>query len=210
MAILIMDNKEIRIRILSPEEIVLDQGQNLRIFDGIPTFKDVEGKWSPVGTEMIVVPNSPHVFTVDRLTVTDRNHYKSMIGHVKIILAHAVRIDNIWKFQEGGNVVDTVKAYNKYASEHGLGPIEFVIACNESDRSPLNIRVGEFDADQNIAYAVGENVQLTGGGYSRVATDDKVYIDISVDKDFFGLDQLIKHKEIGSRIKILDPVTGSG
>ncbi len=121
---------------------------------------------------------------------------------IEVLLAHGVRVGNQWRFTGGGNVVETVIAYNRYARTQGFKPIEFLAVCNEAQASPLGIRIGEFDVSENIAYAVGENVHLTWGGKSKTEAN-KTFLEVSVNDTFFGLDKLISHKKLQSRIKIL-------
>jgi hypothetical protein len=117
-------------------------------------------------------------------------------------MAHGIRSGDAWKFLDGQEVVPTVNAYNKYAGENGQKPVEFLVVCNEQEPDPMGIRIGEFDAFQNMAYAVGENVHLTGGDRSKVE-QGKTVMDVSVESTFFGLDKLLDSKKMQSDIKIL-------
>lgn len=192
--------KDIDIKILGPMEITVDRDKGIKVMQGAPTQIDYNGSFNPPGTEMLVIPNVPHVFNVDELTVRDRNLPSESIRDVNVLMAHGVRAGNKWRFLEGGEVVGTVEAYNKYAIEHGQKPIDFLVVCNQTESHPMGIRVGEFDARQNIAYAVGENVHLAWGGRSKVEAG-KTSMEVSVDKTFFGLDKLIQHKRLRSRIE---------
>lgn len=194
--------KDIDIKILGPIEVTLDREKGIKVMQGIPTQVDHNGSFNLPGTEMLVIPNIPHVFNVDELTVSDRNHPNEQINDVSVLMAHGIRVDNKWRFLGGGDVAETVEAYNKYAGEHGQKQIEFLVVCNQAEPHPMGIRVGEFDARQNIAYAVGENVHLYWGGKSKVE-DGKTSMEVSVDKTFFGLDKLIQHKRLQSRIRII-------
>lgn len=196
------ETKDIDIKILEPLEIIVDREKDLKVMQGAPTQVDHNGSFNPPGTEMLVIPNIPHVFLVDELTVRDKNHSNEQLSDVNVLMAHGVRADNKWKFLSGGDVVETVESYNKYASNHGLRSIEFLVVCNQAELHPMGIRVGEFDASQNIAYAVGENVHLIWGGKSKVEAG-RTSMEVSVNETFFGLDQLIRHKKLQSRIKIL-------
>lgn len=185
--------------ILAPVEITIDQARGIKLMHGTPTRTEQLGSQS---IERLVIPNIPHVFNVDELTVNDKEHNNERITDVNVLMAHGVRSGDTWKFLDGQEVVLTVNAYNIYAGEHSQSPIEFLVVCNEQEPDPMGIRIGEFDANQNMAYAVGENVHLTGGDRSKVE-QGKVFMDVSVDSTFFGLDKLIDSKKIQSDIKIL-------
>ncbi len=194
-----LETNDIDIKVYPPE-VTLDEEKGIRVVQGVPTEVDKQGFWNPPGTEMIVIPNVPHIFNVNGLTVRDKNHPTGEeLTDVNVLMAHGVRSDNRWKFPGGADVIETVDAYNRFAVTNGSKPIEFLVVCNRQEPHPLGIRIGDFDARQNIAYAVGEDVHLAMGGRSKVETG-KTVMEVSVDKTFFGLDQLIKHKRIQSRI----------
>lgn len=198
------ETSEIDIKILGPMEVTVDSEKGIKVMQGTPTEIDHNGSFNPPGTEMLVIPNTPHVFNVDELNVRDRNHPNEQLKDVNVLMAHGIRVGNKWKFLNGGEVVETVEAYNRFAGEHGQKPVEFLVVCNQAEPHPMGIRVGEFDANQNIAYAVGENVHLTWGGRSKVE-GGKTSMEVGVDKTFFGLDKLIQHKRLQSRIRIVPP-----
>lgn len=194
--------KDIDIKILGPFEIVVDGQKNIRVMQGVPTTVDQQGSWNPPGTEMIIIPNKPYVFKVDELTVRDRDHPNEQLKDVTLLMAHGRRVGNRWKFVEGGDVVETVEAYNRSAPAKGLKPVEFLVVCNRAAPNLLGIRVGEFDTRAQLAYAVGEDVHLTLGGKSK-REEGRVSMEVSVDKTFFGLNELIQHKRLQERIRIL-------
>jgi hypothetical protein len=191
--------KDFSIRILAPVEITVDQAQGIKVLHGTPTRAEQIGSQ---GIERLVIPNIPHVFNVDELTVNDKDHNNEKIADVNVLMAHGIRSGDAWKFLDGQEVVPTVNAYNKYAGENGQKPVEFLVVCNEQEPDPMGIRIGEFDAFQNMAYAVGENVHLTGGDRSKVE-QGKTVMDVSVESTFFGLDKLLDSKKMQSDIKIL-------
>lgn len=194
--------KDLGIRILASIEVTIDREKGVKVMQGAPTRVDSQGTFNSPGTEALYIPHNPHVFNVDELTVTDKKHPNVKIPDVNVLMAHGVRQGNTWKFAQGGDVVSTVEAYNKYAGEHKQKPIEFLVVCNEQESDPLGIRIGDFDAQQNIAYGVGERVALIHGDRSRVE-GDKTYMEVSVNNTFFGLDNMLRQKQIESEIKIL-------
>jgi hypothetical protein len=198
----VSEAKDVDIKILAPTKVVIDKEKGISIMQGPPTQLDQQGVYNTPGTEMLVIPNSPHVFKVDELTVRDSNHPNEQLSDVNVLMAHGIKVGNHWRFIDGGDVVETVNAYNTYAGQSGLKPIEFLVVCNEAPPHPMGIRVGMFDSSQNIAYSVGENVHIFWGGLSKVEAG-RTKMDISVDKSFFGLDQLIQHKQLQGRIKII-------
>jgi hypothetical protein len=194
--------KDLGIRILAPIEVTVDREKGIKVMQGAPTRIDSQGTFNSPGTEALYIPHTPHVFNVDELTVKDKEHPNAKIPDVNVLMAHGVREGNSWKFAQGGDVVATVEAYNKYAGEHRQKPVEFLVVCNEQQPDLLGIRIGEFDAQQNIAYAVGEKVSLVHGDRSKVE-GERLVMEVSVDDSFFGLDTLIKQKEVELEIKIL-------
>jgi hypothetical protein len=198
----VSETKDLGIRILAPIEVTVDREKGIKVMKGVPTRIDSEGTFNSPGTEALFIPNTPYVFKVDELTVKDKEHPNTKISDVNVLMAHGVRQGNTWRFTQGGDVVATVDAYNKYAGERGQKLVEFLVVCNEQEPDPMGIRIGEFDAQQNIAYAVGENVGLTHGDRSKVE-NGKTIMEVSVNNTFFGLDNLIQQKETEAKIKIL-------
>lgn len=196
------EGKEIDVKILEPDELVLDGEKDIKVVNEVPTSIDHLGKFNPPGTEMIIIPNEPHVFKVDELTVYDPNHNPVKLTDTKVLMAHGIRSGGKWRFLDGANVVETVNSYNKYAQKQGLKPVEFLVVCNLTEHNPLGIRVGDFDANQNLPYAVGSNVSLRQAGMSKVE-NGRTVMAVASDQAFFGLDRLINHKKIQSQIKIL-------
>lgn len=187
---------------MKPYEVSIDREKGIKIMQGVPTQLDAQGLWNPPETEMILVQNVPHVFKADELVIKDKTHSGIHLSDIRVMIAHGIRSDNRWKFLEGGDVAEIVEAYNRYAGEHSLRPIECLVICNESGSDPMGIRVGEFVPSQNIAYAVGEKVSVNKDGRSRVE-GDKAILDIEVEDTMFGLDELIASKEIEPQIKML-------
>jgi hypothetical protein len=199
---MVSEAKDIDIKILTPIKLVVDREKGISVIQGPPTHLDQQGLYNPPGTEMLVIPNSPHVFKVDELTVRDSNHPNEQLSDVNVLMAHGIKTDNKWRFVDGGDVVETLNAYNTYAGQNRLRPIEFLVVCSRAEPHPMGIRVGVFDSSQNIAYSVGEDIHMFWGGKSKVESG-KTSLEVSVDKSFFGLDRLIRHKQLQSRIKIL-------
>ncbi len=71
--------KDISGRAVSPLEVTIEPKQGFKVMRGMPTQLDTQGLWNPTDTEMIVIPDTPHVFTVDELTVRDREHQRGTL-----------------------------------------------------------------------------------------------------------------------------------
>jgi hypothetical protein len=183
-------------------EQIVDRGKGIKVVLGVPTKPVLRDQFNSPGVESLFTPSTPYIFNVDELTVTDKEHNKEKIADVNVLMAHGIREAGEWKFLDGQEVVETVSAYNKYAGENKLKPVEFLVVCNEEAPDESGVKVGPFDALSNMAYAVGENVNLYGGDQSRVE-DGKVFMDVSVNDTFFGLDKLIDTKKLQPDIKIL-------
>ena len=134
------ETKDVNIKILTQNEIVLDKEKGIKVIQGPPTQLDQQGIYNPPGTEMLIIPNSPHVFKVDELTVRDSNHLNEQLSDVNVLMAHGIKTGNSWRFIDGGDVVETVNAYNIYAGQNGLKPIEFLVVCSKAQPHPMGIR----------------------------------------------------------------------
>lgn len=177
--------------------VLVDVDRNLWVTEGVP----VDDKDSP--NPKIVIPNSPYVFMAHNLWVNDSRHKELLLNDVPVIFSHGYRDNNTWRFSGGQSVSETVEAYNDKARVNNTPEIEFVISCNE-DNTPdsLGIKVKDLQ-DGYIAQAVGEVVYIYLGhrtGKNPPGTEfspgGKVTTTISVDGEFWGLDELITKKGI--------------
>ena len=197
--------REIDIK-LGPSEINLNAEKGIKVVESVPTKTDSMGITNPAGTEVIVVSNAPHIFTVDKLTAIDSAHPSGVtLENVKVMMAHGNRADNEWKFLNGNSVAETVDAYNEYAGKNGVSPVEFLVVCNQNPSSVSeNLEVGELSYNPNIhiAHATGSKVHIDYAGKSRLDKDGKVYLQVSTDDKFFDLDKLVQQKKDQSLIKI--------
>lgn len=183
-------------------EQIVDPEKGIKVVLGIPTRSIRQDQFNSPDVKSIFTPNTPYVFNVDELTVNDKDHNNEKMADVNILIAHGIRQEGKWRFLDGQDVLETVEAYNNYAGKHKEKPVEFLVVCDEEAPNENGVRVGPFDALSNMAYAVGEKVNLFGGDQSRVE-DGKVFMDVSVNDTFFGLGKLIDTKKLQNEIQIL-------
>src|SRR5690606_13565881 len=131
-------------------------------FVNTPTFDAISGVWEGYpeqkdlgsGFRVYEIPNSPTVFKISRLVVSNPDGSNIAIPDVKIMLSHGVIEPNgKWIFNDGrsNSVVDSVRVYNL---NHRNDPIEAVIVCNPTPGISLPVHLSEFD-NEGIAHAVG-------------------------------------------------------
>lgn len=137
----------------------------------------------------------PYVFKADRLNLIDDQHPEGVeLNDVEVIFMHGGRKqDGNWMFsslEDGYPVVETVRAVNEYLKLKGQPLVEVVMACNDSP--PSEIKVGDFNTDENIVYAVGESIILRSAGMSE---DGKIHFSAKA-SEFWGLDKLEVSKDI--------------
>jgi hypothetical protein len=173
------------------KELLLDAQRNIRVISGIPADK-------VFGAERgIFVPQKPHVFKVDELHVNDPKHDSVSINDAVVLLAHGIQTPRGWEFNGGQGVRETVDAYEEYARQNNEPRLDFVLACNEDGSpNPLDIRIGDLGARNDIAYAVGDTVRIRAGNDSSVDENGKVKLTVSSSKEFFNLDTVMVKKSI--------------
>lgn len=168
--------------------VLLDAKKGLWVDLGVPTVK---GDTS----EYIDPPNTPHVFMVHDLWLTDQDHKDVLVKDVPVIFAHGYRDRNTWKFANGQPVVDTVEAFDRYAEENGLPKLELVIACNrDPGPNPLGIKIKDFTKERPIVQVVGEVVIMKRHS-SAFSEKGKVAMEIETG-EFWGLDNLLVAKQV--------------
>lgn len=171
-------------------EVLLDPDKKIWVTEGVPV-KDKNS--SP---KEIEIPNSPHVFMVRDLWVSDENNKNLLLTDVPIIFAHGYRVGDVWKFANGQPVAETVQAYNEKAKLNNTPTIEFILSCNrDNSNDPLGIKVK--DVPDHIAQAVGETISLhIGHGSTEMSQEGAVVMTVSVEGKFWGLDELRDYKRV--------------
>lgn len=129
------------------------------------------------------------------LWLKDKDHENVLLNNVPVIFAHGHRVGNTWRFANGQSVVETVKAYDKFAEESHLPKLELVIACNpDNNPNPLGIKIKDFPTDRPVVQAVGEVITMRRHS-SNITDEGKVSMDIETG-EFWGLDDLIVSKQV--------------
>ncbi|NQS89576.1 hypothetical protein HQ584_07305 [Patescibacteria group bacterium] len=172
------------------EKQILDSTTGLYIRPGVP----VENISVP--EPQIKIPDEPHVFVVDEMHVTDKNHRGLILSDVPVMFAHGHRIGKVWQFANGQSVTETVKAWGVYAKINNLPQIEFVIACNEENQpNPMGIKIKDFETGKLIAQAVGNTLNL---GIAKIDRGGRVIFETAEGKneEIWGLDELEVSKQI--------------
>ena len=146
----------------------------------------------------------PYVFNASKIVLKDNKHPEGVeFSSVNVIFMHGGRkygkAGQPWvfsSFKDGYPVVETVNEVNKYLSSKEGKPISIVMACNDySSNSDIDIKIGDFDINQSIVYAVGETVSLKNAGMNE---DGSIFFEAEA-KDFWGLDDL----KVSESVKIL-------
>lgn len=173
----------------------VDLDNNIWIKEGFPKNSDtgiIDGE------VMRNLSGPPYVFKADLMNLYDEKHPNGVeLKDVGVIFMHGGRKEGgKWMFdkiEDGYPVVETVRVVNEYLKQRGESPVEVVMACNYS--SPSDVKVGDFNADENIVYAVGETVGMVNAGMSE---EGKIHFK-AIAKDFWGLDELA----ISQQVKVL-------
>jgi len=170
----------------------IDLDKNIWIKEGFPINTDTGIVDSEV---MQNLSGPPYVFKADVMNLFDSQHPEGVeLKNVGVIFMHGGRRENgDWMFSDienGYPVVETVKAVNEYLKKKGESPVEVVMACNKFLASEITI--GDFDANENIVYAVGETVGLMNAGMSE---DGKIHFNARAGS-FWGLDKLATSQQI--------------
>jgi hypothetical protein len=176
----------------------IDFEKNIWIKQGLPTNTDT----GIVDREVMRnLSGPPYVFRADTMKLYDNKHLTGVeLNNVGVIFMHGGRegVDGKWMFsslENGYPVVETVRAVNEYLMQKGEPLIEVVMACN--NYPPSDIKVGDFNSNENIVYAVGETVSLMNAGMFE---DGKINFTAKA-SDFWGLDNLT----VSQQIKISQP-----
>jgi hypothetical protein len=168
-------------------DVLVDVDKNLWVTEGVPV-DDID-----CSSPEVIIPDSPHVFMAHRLLVNDEKHKNLLLTDVPVIFAHGYRDGFVWKFANGQPVSDTVEAYNGRAKLNNSPTIEFVISCNQdATEDDSGIKIKDL-TDKHIVQAVGENVH---GWELAMSSAGRVSLNISVDGEFWNLDDLVAYKSI--------------
>ncbi|KKQ75266.1 MAG: hypothetical protein US96_C0014G0024 [Candidatus Woesebacteria bacterium GW2011_GWB1_38_5b] len=171
-----------------PVDVLVDPNKQIWITRGVPLADD----------NSIFVPDSPHIFLVDDLEVSDANHSKQTLNNVNVVLAHVRKGQRGWEFGNGQNVSHTINVYNEWAGTNQSPAIKFVIACNETvpDDSPIPIKIYDL-VDSSIVYSSDNPISVYGH-----LNDKKTYLRIDTSGKFEGLDKLIESNKIQQSIEL--------
>lgn len=170
----------------------------------------------PTNPDLIHIPETPHLFTVDRLFVRDGKYAAAALaadtslqvdpryigeinlGKSTIIMAHGQVSNGKWEFANGQEIAKTVTTYNDYAIQHRLPPIDLIVACNPptptSSAAPHGMQVselGDHDRSGTVAYAVGENIVAFGESGT-----EGTELHVLAQGPMMHLDRLITYKSI--------------
>lgn len=178
-------------------ETAIDLEKNLWVKLGVPLREQN-------GTYAIYVPDEPYVFTIDDLRLQDPRHQAGVVLRgARTIFAHGLRDgQNVWRFQNGQSVVETVTAYDEYARAHGLPPVDFVFACNPDNVvTDLDVQVSDFDLKAKpVVQAVGGSFSLAE---SRIDSNGKIFMfAYGQSINFMGLDEMVEHKRLQGQIRL--------
>jgi len=165
----------------------LDVSRKIWVDLGVPVVNKSANEAQIMPTRM------PHVFMAHRLVAIDDDHPSGVtLENVPVIMAHASRIGDVWKYANGQSVAETVAAFDGVAREQGLALIEFIIACNK-DRDNPEIKMADLNLNRPVAQAAGD--VITAYSQDLKMIDGRTTITITTDK-FWNLDELIAYKSV--------------
>ncbi len=112
---------------------IMEQSVGIKL--GIPALSAAQAKtYEGIGWEQIAIPNIPHVFFVKRLDLRKKGERISFFDNVTVILGHGIVSQRdgqeSWRFfGTNKSTYETVEAYERFAKDLNLPPLDFVLSC---------------------------------------------------------------------------------
>lgn len=148
------------------------------------------------------IPTSPHIYRARQTYLPDiaYPHMNIPLKDQVVIEAHGYRDKNRWKFADGQDVVETVTAFNKFAKEKDISPIDIVVSCNR----PEDGNTGHAEDTARLEKAGIIFVQAGVVSIDGAVYEDGAYLQVKTEYGFPNVDKKYAQQNRGeSLIKLL-------
>jgi len=176
--------------------VILNADRDIFVTSGVPTAK------SEADFKTIDVPNSPHVFMVQKLTLKQNDTGRVVtLQNVPVILGHAMRAYNReanldeWRFVDGAGVIETIEALDKYCEERKLPKVEVIATCNDNHRDDdSGVALAGLSHGRGLVQVIGQGLKVPPA-LARLYPNGATKLWLEADS-MVNLDELIEDRAV--------------